>query len=121
MFSVRFIGTVTTIHSFNQFIQVGIHLVFQLKQGETPICTCRLQPCLHWSACCRPTTEERGPWSRSYPPQGPVNDVAYHWTCEDQLRYYKTAELTHDAIRHLVQSLILSRVDYCNVAFAGVV
>src|SRR6218665_2951185 len=28
--------------------------------------------------------------------------------------------LTQDATRHLVQSLILSRIDYCNVAFAGV-
>src|SRR6218665_3355370 len=27
--------------------------------------------------------------------------------------------LTQDATRHLVQSLILSRIDYCNVAFAG--
>src|SRR6218665_2099664 len=26
--------------------------------------------------------------------------------------------LTQDATRHLVQSLILSRIDYCNVAFA---
>src|SRR6218665_3610296 len=27
--------------------------------------------------------------------------------------------LTQDVTRHLVQSLILSRIDYCNVAFAG--
>jgi len=27
--------------------------------------------------------------------------------------------LTQDATRELVQSLILSRIDYCNVAFAG--
>src|SRR6218665_74661 len=27
--------------------------------------------------------------------------------------------LTQDATRHLVQSLILSRIDYCNVAFAS--
>ena len=27
--------------------------------------------------------------------------------------------LTQVATRHLVQSLILSRIDYCNVAFAG--
>src|SRR6218665_2932542 len=27
--------------------------------------------------------------------------------------------LTQDATRHLVQNLILNRIDYCNVAFAG--
>src|SRR6218665_2204256 len=89
-----------------QFIQVRIHLVLLLTHGDTP----RLQPFCHWCGCC--TAEER------------VNDVAYHGTCEvlDQLRNPKTAvyrSLTQDATCHLVQSLILSRIDYYNVVFAG--
>src|SRR6218665_20429 len=35
-----------------------------------------------------------------------------------QLRFVFRS-LTQDATRHLVQSLILSRIDYCNVAFVG--
>src|SRR6218665_880359 len=35
-----------------------------------------------------------------------------------QLRSVSRA-LTQDVSRHLVESLILSRIDYCNVAFAG--
>ena len=79
--------------------------------------TSRLQPFCHLCEA-----EERGPRSRSYPRQGPVNDVAYHGTCEDQLRRQLrpvSRSLTQDATHHLVQSLILSRIDYCNVAFAG--
>src|SRR6218665_1292038 len=37
------------------------------------------------------------------------------------LRQLRTVHrsFTQDATRHRVQSLILSRIDYCNVAFAG--
>src|SRR6218665_845516 len=70
-----------------QFIQVRVHLVFLLSQIEIP----RLQPFCHWCGCC--SAEERGPRSRSCPRQGPVNDVAYHGTCEDQLRNPQTAEV----------------------------
>src|SRR6218665_822615 len=101
-----------------QFIQVRIHLMFHLTQGENLDCNpFFIGADAVWAA------EQRGPQSRSYPRQGPVNDVAYHGTCEDQLRNPKlrsaSRSLTQDATRHLVQSLILSRIDYCNVTFAS--
>ena len=64
---------------------------------------------------------------QSYPRQGPVNDVAlshimgFVRTSFAILRQLRSVSwsLTQDATRHLVQSLILSRIDYCNVAIAG--
>src|SRR6218665_3048602 len=70
-----------------QFIQVRVHLVFLLSQIEIPFC----QPFCHWCGCC--SAEQRGPCSRSCPRQGLDNDVAYHGTCEDQLRNPQTAEV----------------------------
>src|SRR6218665_1367110 len=71
-----------------QFIQVRIHLMFHLTQGENLDCNpFVIGADAVWAA------EERGPQSRSYPRQGPVNDVAYQGTCEDQLRNPKTAKV----------------------------
>src|SRR5678815_5761262 len=70
-----------------EFIQVRIHLVFVLTQsGKT-----RSKSFRHWCGCCR--AKERGPRSRSYPQQRPINDHTHYGTCEDQFRHPKTAEV----------------------------
>src|SRR6218665_3091255 len=54
--------------------------------------------------------------------QGPVNDVAYHGTCDDQLRNPQTACCLRSVSRSLTQGAkfdpAVSRIDYCNVDFA---
>src|SRR6218665_563594 len=101
-----------------QFIQVRIHLVFLLTQGEKP----RLQPFCHWCRC--DTTEERGPClglilDRDLSMTSHITGlVRTSLAILRQLRSVSRS-LTQDATRHLVQSLILSRIDYCNVAFTG--
>jgi len=75
----------------------------------------------HCSGCCQ--TQEWGLLSPSDPWQRPINDVTHNRTCEDLLCNPKTTEVCF-SVSHprwdswdLMQSL--SRIDYCNVVFAG--
>src|SRR6218665_3556843 len=100
-----------------QFIQVRVHLVFLLSQIEIP----RLQPFCHWCGCC--SAEERVRdlglvLDRDLTMTSHITGlVRTSFAILRQLRSVSRS-LTQDATRHLVQSLILSRIDYCNVAFA---
>ena len=101
-----------------QFIQFRIHLVFLLSQIEKP----KLQLFVIGADAVQPKNKVRD--------LGLILDkdlsmtshitrpVRISFAILRQLRSVSRS-LIQDATHHLVQSLILSRIDYCNVAFAG--
>ena len=101
-----------------QFIQVGVHLVFLLTQGENLDCN----PFVIVADGVQPKNEVRDLsliLDRDLSVTSHITGfVRTNLAILRQLRPVSRS-LTQDGTRHLVQSLILSRIDYSSVAFAG--
>src|SRR6218665_1066530 len=93
-----------------QFIQVRVHLVFLLSHTETPI---DCNPFVIGADAVQPRR------MRDLSMMSHITGLVR--TSFANLRQLRSVSrsLTQDATRHLVQSFILSRIDYCNVPFAG--
>src|SRR6218665_3754862 len=98
-----------------QFIQVRVHLVFLLSQIEIPI---DCNPFVIGADAVQPKNEVRDlglVLDRDLTMTSHITGlVRTSFAILRQLRSVSRS-LTQDATRHLVQSLILSRIDYCNV------